>query len=126
MERANITEPTILLNLKQLYRPGMSGNQLYDTTRGVWKVSRERASRAAFAAAVVDGKILQIYTIQEWYPANTGPPYLSGRQDQSEPRYAKRFEFTGRDAPSEIKDKYLGLSVEHLMGGQNPVRYLNC
>ena len=125
MEDVNIIEPTILLNLKQLYRHGMSGRKLYDTTRGVWKVSRQRVSRAALAMAVANGKIMAIYSIEQWHPANT-TPYLSGRQDQSEPRYAKRFEFTGVKAPPEIQDRYLGQSVEHLLGGQNPVRYLNC
>lgn len=124
-EPANVTEPAILLNLKQLYRPGMSGRQLYDTTRGVWKVNKQRVSRAVLAIAVVDGKILEVYTIQGWHLANT-TPYLSGRKDQSEPRYAERFEFTGGDAPVEIKDKYLGRSVKHLLRGQNPIRYLNC
>jgi hypothetical protein len=124
MRPAEITEPVILLNLNQLYRPGMSGPDLYDVTRGVWRVGTQR-SRADFALAVANGKVVEIYQIHQWHPAAT-TPYLSGRQDQSDPRYAKRWEFTGVVAPSEVRDKYLGRSVKHyLLGAQNPIRYLN-
>lgn len=121
----DITEPVILLNPAQLYRPGMSNTQLYDTTRGVWRVNRQRASAASFAFAVADGKVVEIYKIQNWHPANS-TPYLSGRQDQSDPKYAGRFEFTGKIAPSGIKSKYLGQSVGHLFGRGQVIRYLNC
>ncbi len=124
MEPAEITEPVILLNLNQLYRPGMSGTDLYDVTRGVWRVGKQR-SRADFALAVANGKVVEIYQIHQWHPAGT-TPYVSGRQDQSDPRYVKRWEFTGVVAPSEVRDKYLGRSVEqYLLGAQNPIRYLN-
>jgi hypothetical protein len=126
MEHPYITEPAILVNLHQLYRPNMSVAQLYDTTRGVWKVNKQRASRADLAFAVADGKVVEIYDIHQWHAANT-TPYLSGRQDQSNPKHAADFEFTGKIAPAGIKSKYLGLSVRHLFGrGQNPIRYLNC
>jgi hypothetical protein len=125
MDAADITERVILLNLAQLYRPGMSGTRLYDTTRGVWKVKKQHASQASFAFAVADGKVVEIYEIHDWYPANS-TSYLSGRQDQADPKYAGRFEFTGKVAPSGIKNHYLGQLVGHLFGRGQVIRYLNC
>lgn len=121
----DISEPAILLKPARLYRRGMSGTELYDITRGVWKVDRQRAERAMLAFAVGDGKIVEVYTISSWHAANT-TPYPSGRRDQSEARYASRFEFTGQVASSRTRDKYLGLAVNHLFGRGQVVRYLNC
>jgi hypothetical protein len=123
MEPVKITEPVILLNISQLYRRDMAGTALYDVTRGVWRVGEQRYL-ADFAMAVVDGNIVEVYQIEQWHPANT-TPYASGRRDQSDPHYVNRWEFTGVVAPSDIRDKYLGRSVKHLLGSQNPVRYLN-
>lgn len=125
LDEGDITEPVILLKPAQLYRPGMSGTQLYDVTRGVWKVNRQRALRASFAFAVADGGVVEIYEIHDWHPANS-TPYPSGRQDQADPKYAKRFEFTGKVAPSGIQNKYLGQLVGHLFGRGQVIRYLNC
>jgi len=124
MGPAQITEPVILLNLRQLYRRGMSGIRLYDITRGVWRLGKQR-SRANFALAVAEGTIVEVYQIHQWHPAAT-TPYLSGRRDQSDPRYANRWEFTGAVAPAAVRNKYIGQSVKHyLTGAQNPIRYLN-
>ena len=120
-----ISEPVILLKPARLHRPGMSAAALYDITRGVWRVNGERARRATLAFAVVNGAIVEVYTISGWHAANT-TPYLSGRRDQSDPKYADRFEFTGASAPSALKAKYLGLPVNHLFGRGQVVAYLNC
>src|SRR5712691_8101436 len=101
----------------------MSGMRLYDDARGIWRVGKQRASRASLAFAVADEKVVEI---RQWHPANT-TPYASGRQDQSHTQHENDFEFTGTVAPLEIRIKYLGWSVKHLFGrGQNPIRYLNC
>ena len=64
-----ITEPAILLKPAKFYRSGMSGAELYDITRGVWRVSKQRASLARFAFAVADGKVVAIYEIDAWHEA---------------------------------------------------------
>jgi len=125
MGAADITERVILLKPAQLYRPGwISGTPLYDITRGVWRVDKQRALKVSFAFTVVDGKVVEVYEIDDWHPANS-TQYLSGRQDQADPRYAKRFEFTGKVAPS-VKSKYFGVSVGHLFGSGQVIRYVNC
>lgn len=122
---AEISEPAILLKPARLYRPGMSDTELYDITRGVWRVDRHRAEHAALALAVVGGEIVEVYSISGWHPANT-TSYRSRRVDQSDARYAGRFEFTGQIASSTTRRRYLGLSVNHLFGRGQVIRYLNC
>ena len=121
----DIAEPAILLKPARLYRTGMSGTPLYDITRGVWKLDNTLAGRAGLAMTVIKGKVLEVYTIISWHPANT-TPYLSGRIDQANPKYATRYEFSGCVAPAQIRNRYIGLAVGHLFGSGSVVRYVNC
>ena len=50
--RVTVTEPALLIRIPKHYRPGMSHVELYDATRGVWRVGskRERARLALLEA----------------------------------------------------------------------------
>jgi len=122
-ETVAVTEPALPLNLKQLYRPGMTGTALYDTRRGVWRLNPARAAQATLALGVANSTIVAVYQITAWYRANT-TPYASGRQDQAHPDNACRYEFTGTNPPQQISQKYLGQRIA--LRGQNPVSYRNC
>ncbi len=121
---ADIREPALLIRINQLYRPGMSVQELYDTARGVW-VLGERRFRAEWAFAVASGKVLEVYSIEEWHPAGT-TQYHSRVIDME--RYWNRWEFTGERAPEELRERYLGQDVSHYFprGAANPVMYVNC
>jgi hypothetical protein len=125
MDAADITDRVILLKPTKLYRPGMSAVHLYDITRGVWRVDEQKARRASLAFTVIDGNVVEVYTIDDWHNANT-TPYRSGRQDQALPKYVTRFEFTGRVVPpGDVRRKYCGLPVGHLFGNGAVVAYIN-
>jgi hypothetical protein len=40
-----IREPAIVIRINRLYRPGMSAAELYDATRGIWKIDPRRPRR---------------------------------------------------------------------------------
>ena len=67
-----IDEPTMLIRIPQLYRPGMSREALYEATRGHWKVGPRR-ERAQLAMAVAGGTVREVYEIDAWHPAGTTP-----------------------------------------------------
>jgi uncharacterized protein len=123
-EPADVADPAILIRINQLYEPGMSAEELYDTTRGVWKVA-ERRDRARLALAVYHGEVLEAYEIEAWHPAGS-TAYTSRVIDVA--RYGNRWEFTGRLAPEVVRNRYVGKSVAHYFeqGAANPVRYVNC
>jgi uncharacterized protein len=120
-----ISEPAILIRVPRLYRRGMTGVDLYDIVRGIWRVGPNR-DRAKLAFAVVDGHIIEAYEIHGWFPAGT-TVYASGRRLNVD-SCRNRWEFTGTVASSVIRDKYRGQSVLGMLphGAQNPVRYVNC
>ena len=68
-EPVKIRQPAILVRINQLYRYGMPDNELYDATRGVWRVNPERGAKYAFA--VFDGIVREVYEIRQWFPAGT-------------------------------------------------------
>ncbi len=116
---ASIRHKAILLRINKLYRSNMSAQELYETTRGVWRVSIERAMEAELALAVYQGIVKEVYRINSWYPAGTLK--YQYRDDPRKPIYKDRWEFDGEIA-EDLRGEYVGKSVEP---GRYPVCYIN-
>ncbi|MDB4909069.1 MAG: hypothetical protein JWO05_3853 [Gemmatimonadetes bacterium] len=80
---------------------------------------------ARYACAVVEGIVLEVYTIIQWHPAGS-TDYETRIIDLS--LYGGRFEFTGGVATESIRSEFVGRSVALFfkMGAANPILYLNC
>jgi GTP pyrophosphokinase len=115
-----IDEPALLFRISQLWSGALTPEELYDATRGYWRVGRAR-EQAQLAMAVADGLIREVFVIDGWHPAGTTPSSSKTHRDVP----AGRWEFTGRLAPTTIRAKYVGQSVAGLFprGSQNPVCY---
>lgn len=121
-EPATVDVPAVLIRINRLYRHTMSAHELYEATRGVWKMSRRR-EKAEYAFAVFNGVVREVYRIDKWSPAGTTPYTTrdSSVFDQS------RHEFVGH-VDDELSTKYVGKSVESYFtkGMRSPVVYVNC
>jgi len=117
-----IDDRVVAININRTYRQGISADDLYDCTRGIWRLSRERAEKAQYAFAVYQGVIREVYEIDKWLSA--GSTKYQRRQFSQE-SLKGRYEFTGKVAPDRIRDKYVS---EHMpeRHTQNPIRYYNC
>ena len=113
-----IREPAVLLNLNRLYRPDMTQLELYEATRGFWRIGPRR-DQVELALAVFQGVVREVFEVERWLPAGT-LSYTS--RDASPFRGSGRWEFEGRVA-GEARARYIGLVVGP--GTQNPVRLLN-
>jgi len=104
-------EPMLLIRVNREYTPGMKPKNLYNATRMQWKVG-PRAFKLKYACAVYLGIIREVYEIKEWSPMEV----INGFQ---------RYGFTGKVAPSAIRDKYRHTSVKHVFkkGSQNAIMY---
>lgn len=118
-----VTDPALLIRINRLYRHRMSANELYEATRGVWKVGPRREG-ARLALAVFEGVTREVYTIEAWHPAGT-LPYLSRPAEEVDA--PGRWEFSGRVAPEVTRSRYRDRSVAAYFkrGQQNPVVYVN-
>jgi uncharacterized protein len=121
--KADILEASMLITINRLYRSGMTPVELYEATRGIWKVGRRR-EKAEFAMAVFQGVIREVYRIKRWHPAGTLPYVTRDAEEFSE---SGRWEFEGRVA-TEQSNRYVRTSIRHLLKGsnQNPIRYVKC
>ena len=123
MREVTIAEPAILIRIAKLYEPGMSPDQLYEATRGVWKIGKRRES-VRYALAVADGIVREVYEIHCWHPAASTNYTTRPIRTVKVPG---RWEFTGELAPPAILAKYVGQSVAHYFanGNANPILYIN-
>lgn len=118
-----VTEPTLLIRISRQYREGMSEQELYEATRGVWKIG-ERRNGVQLAFAVFEGVVREVYEVEAWHPAGTTPYSTRPVEDVKVPG---RWEFTGRRASEDLRERYVGRSVASYLtpGSQNPVTYVN-
>ena len=113
-----IRHKSMLITINILYRSNMSSLELYEATRGTWRVGSNR-NKVDYAMAVYHGIVREVYRIEQWYKAGT-LDYET--RDASKLKRKNRWEFVGTIA-DDIRDEYIGFSVGK--GGQNPIRYLN-
>ncbi len=119
---AHIDEPVIAICINRTYQDGLSTQQLYDRTRGTWKVSAPRADKAHYAFAVYRGVIQEVYEIDEWLRSDSEEFIrLLGRPNGDDGRWG----FIGGVAPDDIRDKYIGKHLPDRFYGF-PIRYYNC
>ena len=112
----------ILFRLNKSFRPGMSDDKIYESTRGAWAVDRARAGNARYAFGVFDGVVRGAYLVEEWHKAGTTEYRF---RSAAELQHPGRWEFTGKTAPPEILQMYLGKSVRKYMAGRCAFQYVN-
>lgn len=122
-KRVEVEVPALLIRINQLHRHDMSAIELYEATRGVWKVGPRR-QHARYAFAVFEGVVREVYVIDAWHGAAT-TEYRT--RDATKLNTHQRFEFVGRVA-EDIRSTYVGGSVAHCFkqGRRSPVVYANC
>jgi hypothetical protein len=96
----------------------MNPLELYETTRGIWRVGPNRY-KPEYAMALFKGTVLEVYRIDHWYPAGT-TEYAT--RDSTNFKDSRRWEFTGTIA-EDIRAEYVASFVGK--AGQNPIRYKN-
>lgn len=126
----DIEEPSILIRISQAFRYTMSAIDLYDYTRGQWKLNPENAKHAKYGFAIYEGIIQEVYEILDWYEAGKTYSVRQGNENikrKDENSIKGRYEFIGNLASKEIRDKYKFKSVEHYFkkGNSNPIMYKN-
>ena len=120
-----IADPVILIRVNQLYRHGMPAAELYDITRGVWRLDFERASAMKYAFAVYEGVVREVYEVEKWQAAQIGG--YTSRTDFVPEDAKGRIEFLGKVAPESIRQKYLlgDVTAYTKVSLQAPCLYIN-
>jgi len=116
----------LLIRINQLFRHGMDPEELYEATRGVWKIGARRNS-IRYVLALYQGVVKEVYAVEGWRPANWRvyrfrAEELKAREKQD----ADRWQFEGSVAKEPIRSRYLGKDVSKYLvkGGMNPIQYV--
>jgi uncharacterized protein len=117
-----VRDPAVLIRINKLYRPNMTATELYDATRGVWKLGSRRAN-ARYAFAVFEGIVREVYEIVAWFPSGST---FNSRVPRGE-HLKGRWEFIGRIADDRVRHRYVDRFVGRYFqrGAQNPIAYVN-
>lgn len=117
-----IDDPVVAININRTYQEEIGAEELYESTRGIWRLDPEHAEEAELAFAVYQGQIKEVYEVDLWQPAGTAN--YSHREFDAE-RLDGRYEFVGDVASSNIRERYVGGRMPVRFWG-NPIRYFNC
>ena len=119
--RKDIKHNIVTIKINKSYREGMSAQALYEYTRGFWRRKIDSVSQAEFALAVVYGKVVEVYAIDKWVRAEQADNVL---RTYDPVRHSDRIAFVGSVAPKEIREYYMGRSVDLLFknGEADPVK----
>jgi len=117
-----ITDSALLIRINRQYRHNMSPQELYEATRGVWRVGKRREN-AEFAMAIFEGIVKEVFKISSWHPA--GSTVYETRDNVNR---EGRWEFQGVVVEDAIRSRYLDRKVSgyFVKGAQSPVVYVNC
>ena len=120
----NISDSAVLIRISKLYDESMTEEELYEATRGVWRIGARR-NGAEYVFAIAGGMVLEVYKIKAWTTAGTLKYNTRPRRDIE---VEGRWEFSGEKADEDIRARYVGKSVKEYFprGASNPITYVNC
>ena len=101
----------VFVKINRGYRATFGPDDIYQQTRGHWRVSARSRAAVTHAAGVAHGVVRGVYRIGEWFPSEV-------------PGDVDRWGFHGQAAPELAH--IVGTHVRHLFktdGQQNPVNY---
>jgi uncharacterized protein len=118
-------EKVLLIRINKRYHKNISKEELYEATRGIWRINQQRASNVEYAFALFEGIIKEVYKINQWYKAGTLKYSFTDTFSFADSR---RWEFEGEVADNNLRSKYIDKSVREYFkpGNQNPIKYVNC
>ncbi len=113
--------PVIMFRIPRLWRRGMNAADLYEATRGWWRVDPHRARQAKYVLAVSKGVVREVYSPFSWRHREQGEPGWSDAEN-AHPRYG----FEGH--PADGVDAWRNKNVLRFLppGFQGTHRYHNC
>lgn len=100
-----IEAPVIMVKIQAGWRPDSTEQQVYDQTRGHWRIAPWVRDRAQYCLGVAYGIVRGAYRIDDWFPSE-----MPGDQGQN------RWGFNGPSAPELAH--VIGTEVRDVFGGR--------
>ena len=124
----DIKDNVMIIRINQLYRHDLTKRELYNATRGYWKVALAKAKKTDYVLSVYKGRVLEVYKVKDWFDADkvTMPLRRGEDVEPDEDFLSKRKIFVGSVAEERIRRRYVDKSVEDFFpnGAANPIKYV--
>ena len=123
LKEDEIKDNLLLIRINKRYRNDMTPQELYDATRGYWRLNVKNAEKVDYALAVYEGMVLEVYEIVTWLPALSTFMDRPNRKDSKD--MEGRYEFVGKIANEKVREHYVDKSVKDYfpVGDSNPIKY---
>lgn len=124
LDSDDIIDNILFIRINKRYRNDMSPFELYEATRGYWRLKFEHAQKVDYALSVYDGMVLEVYEVIEWLPALS--TFMNRSVQLDSEKLKKRYEFIGKIADDKIKKRYVDKNVKGFFapGESNPIKYV--
>ncbi|TAL43687.1 MAG: hypothetical protein EPN91_05975 [Salinibacterium sp.] len=104
-----VDAPLVMFKINRAWRPDSSPSDIYEASRGHWKVGWDTRSRAKYALGVAFGIVRGAYEIESWFESTV-------------PGDEGRWGFVGRPAPELERIVGTNIRAINIDGSQNPYR----
>ena len=123
LEEDDIIDNVMIIKINRQYRNNMSSFELYEATRGYWRVNYEKAKDVKYVLSVYDGMVLEVYKVCKWLPAQS--TFMDRKVYLPPEKLKERYEFIGKIAEDDVRNRYVNKSVKSLFkyGEANPFKY---
>ena len=133
LEEKDIRHKILVIKVSKFYKKGMDEKTLYETVRGVWRVSKEKVKEVEHVFGVYNSLIVAVYKPSAWFVCKEAKDRLPKQNNVLTPKTENRLFFVDERyeqglPPDENQSFYMyksiaGFKLNKL--AQNPITYLN-
>jgi uncharacterized protein len=116
-----LDENCIIININRKYQRGKGLHQIYEATKETWTINKKKLPKLKYVLSEYKGLIVAVFEVNRWYEKERGFTSKSKRYGETKIGYG----FESKDAPVEIRNKYLNKSIAHIKkrGAASAIRY---
>jgi hypothetical protein len=105
-------EGCVIININRTYKRAKGSKSFYEATKESWVISEKRIPTLKYVLSEYGGFIVEVFEVDHygWYKTKDH----NGKA---------RWGFNGKQAPDEIRDRYLKRSIVKKHGAANPIAY---
>ncbi len=132
LREEDIKHKILVIKINKLYQRGMDKTTLYDTVRGVWRASIQKAETVDYVFGVYNSLIVAVYKPTHWYVCKEAKDKLPSHSIALTEKTKNRIFFVDegyeRNEPMDLAEKfYYGKCITNIklnQSAQNPITYL--
>ena len=133
LEEKDLKHKILVIKINKLYQRYMDSDALYDTVRGVWRVSKEKVKSVEYVFGVYNSLIVAVYKPSQWFVCKEAKDRLPRPDVVLTSKTENRLFFVDERYEQgllydENEQFYIGKSIAGLklnQSAQNPITYLN-